>query len=745
MTPLEAAIELHRAGKLEEADAAYRRVLLQDPACHPAIHFLGLVALQRGAAQQAVEHIERALQLEPGRADYHSNLGQAYAAAGRAEDAERAYRAALALEPDYAVAHSNLGASLHGRGQLREAEQSYRRAVALQPALATAQNNLGSVLHELGRYEEAIACFHRALESVPDYAEAHSNLAGAHCQFASVLIDLGRFAEAERRLHQALALKPDFPEAHYNMGVVLMEAKRPAEAGHALQRATALRPGYVDAWRALGHALDAQGKVEESVAAIERAAALKPGDFQTQFMLGLRRIPRFNPSVEAIAASRERYAEALGALRASLRLDSPRAVSDAAEAVGQSLPFMLAYQGLNDRDLQAKYGELVCTVMDAWRRQQPRHQPAPRPAGGRIRLGIVSAHFRRHSVWDVLTRGLLAHIDRGRFEIIGYNTTQHRDEETSFAESRLDRFEQGPRPLQRWLEMIEQDAPDALLYPEIGMDPVSTRLGAMRLAPVQAVLWGHPETTGLPTMGYFLSGELFEPRDAQTHYTERLRTLPGLGCTFSAIKMPPAEFDLAAHGIPQGADCVRLLSCQMAFKYLPQHDAVFPRIAAAAGNCCIVLVRLRKDDYQFARFYERLQRAFAAAGLEADKFCRIVDNQPRDRFFALMRCMDIYLDTLDFSGFTTAFQALQCGLPIVTMEGALMRGRLASGLLRRIGLEDAVAADPERYVQVAARMAREPSWRAALKAQIAARLPAVFDDTAPVRAFEGFLQETIVR
>ena len=121
-----------------------------------------------------------------------------------------------------------------------------------------------------------------------------------------------------------------------------------------------------------------------------------------------------------------------------------------------------------------------------------------------------------------------------------------------------------------------------------------------------------------------------------------------------------------------------------------------------------------------------------------------VDLLPRDAFFGLMEKMDVYLDTLCFSGFTTAFQALQCALPIVTLESGLMRGRLASGLLRRLGLAETIAADPEQYVSIAAGLGRDRARRAALKARLAGDAARLFNDPAPLRAMEHLFERRVV-
>lgn len=798
---LQAAVDHHQAGRLQEAESGYRSVLQLEPNHSEALHMFGLLAHQTGNFDIATQLIEKAIAMESSRPDYHNNLGGAYVALGRAHDAAQAFGAAVALDPSLAAAHYNLGHALCSIGRLQEAEQSYRQATVLSPDLAVAHGNLGNVLNELGRPQEAEECLRRAAALSPDDAGTYSNLGNvllglgrleeaelshhravsldpgiavvhsnlgclllalgkleeaeqssrravalepglfdAHCNLGSTLSSLGRFEEAERSLRQALALRPEFATAHYMLGNLLMELRRLPEAERSYRRAIALRDDHADAHNGLGSALSEQDRMKEAIACYRRAAELTPNAFKSKFASCMREIPMFYGAPGEIEDSRSRYAGSLATLRAHLLLDTPRAVIDAAEAVGNQIPFFLAYQGLNDRDLHSRYGDLICTIMRAWQGLQDLPPPR-RHASGRIRIGIVSAHFRSSSVWDVLTRGMVLGLDRTRFELFGYNTARSRDSETSLAEATLEGYRQGPLPLRRWLELIRADAPDVLIFPEIGMDPMTTKLAALRIAPVQAAMWGHPDTTGLPTIDYYLSGELLEPAGAQAHYSERLVTLPNLGCSFRPLPARPVDFDLAAHGIPEREDCVLFLSCQAGvFKYLPDHDDIFLRIASVIKNCRFIFLR---SGNLFDQFHARLEVAFSASGLDIRQYCIVVDSLPRDEFFGLMTKADIYLDTPSFSGFTTAFQALQCGLPIVTMEGGFMRGRLASALLRRIGIDETVAADVDEYVSIATGLARDGARRSALKTRIAEQLPVVFHDTSPLRAMERFMEEAV--
>src|ERR1700730_15989773 len=225
------------AGRLKEAEATCRTLLVLDERHVGAWHLLGILALRGQDPAAALAHIERAASLAPQKADIRNSHGFVLRALGRNEDAEAAFREAARLDANFLEAHFQLGNLLREAKRNSDAEASYRRVLALSPDHAQAHNNLGAALGEQRRFEEAAEHFRRATELRPGYAEGHSNLAHA-------LRAVGRAEEAEAACRRGRALAPRLAVAHLTLGLALQDMGRMDEALASFRRASALDPGY---------------------------------------------------------------------------------------------------------------------------------------------------------------------------------------------------------------------------------------------------------------------------------------------------------------------------------------------------------------------------------------------------------------------------------------------------------------------------------------------------------------------
>lgn len=726
----ETGMAAHQEGDLGRAERYYDLALGADPDHAGALHNLAILRAGMDRTIEAIELLRRAIAADPATPQARFNLATILLDAGETEAAILQYEAALALKPAYPEALVNLGRALAIQGDPAAALARYYEAEAVDPDYAPALTNIGVALMGQGAYTEAGDRFVRVLIQQPGSAEAAYNVANA-------LRALGRFAEAIDFFDRALSARPDYVEAMVNRANTLRALDRIDEALAGYSGALELEPEQSKLYLNVGQLLRDRGDSGAARAALARALELDPEDTDARVAAVMAELPLVYGDAGEVDSARLRYSEALERLAADYA--TPRRLADLARAVGASQPFYLAYQGRNDRELQAGYGALVCAATA--QALPPAPIAGPPAEGERIRVGVVSGFFRDHSNWKIPIKGWLTGLDRSRFEIFGYYTAARRDAATEEAVALCDRFVHGPQPLDTWRAKIIADAPHVLIYPEVGMDPTVPRLAAQRLARVQCVSWGHPDTTGFPTLDHYLSSELMEPEGAQEHYSENLVRLPGLGVAWTPQISVPDRAPRAALGCRETATvywCGQSLP-----KNLPAYDQVWPRIAKRVGDCQFVFIGLPQASTADSAFRARLERAFAAEGLDAARHCVVLPRLSGPEFLAAMGAADVYLDSLGWSGCNSTLESLVHDLPVVTTPGAFMRGRHSTAILTLMGVEDTIAPDVAAYVDIAARLALEPDWRASISARMGRAKAKVVQDQSAVRGLEAFLEQAV--
>lgn len=694
---LKTAFSLHQAGNLGKAADLYRQIIERDASNAYALHYLGVIEASAGHFDQAKSLMARSLAISPANIQFIEN-----------------YATFLFQIGDYEFAIQTCAQGF----QINRANGSiiYIKAICL---------------FKLQKYQESLVEFDRLLSIQPNHFIAIN-------ERASVLAEMRRYDDAIVGVEKALAIRPQYAEAYLNKGNIYCALKRYAEAIEAYDKALAVRPGLAEAYFGRGTIFYHLNLNDEAVADFERAIALKPDYAEARFYSCFAELPILYAHEEEIVRRRNTYARKLRALHDDV--EAERVGGNLVEGVAIRAPFYLAYQGYNDRDLQALYGSLVCRIMEG-------KHPAPplRPSLGDnpIRVGIVSPFFHRHPVWNLMVRGWSSQLDRKRFQVFGYHVGAHSDAETDVAANICSRFVHRTLTADEWRDEILRDAPHVLIYPGLFMDNICTQLAAQRLAPVQCNSWGHPETSGMPTLDYFLSSDLMEPPEAEQHYTERLIRLPNL-----SIYYEPVEVDSSATGRAQfglRTDAAVFFCGQSLFKYLPQFDLVFANIAKQVKNCQFVFIRTGGARRVDNLFQERLDRIFSSAGLKASDCCTILPTQSQSQFISLIGQCDVFLDSIGWSGGNTTLEALLQDLPIVTMPKALMRSRHSTAILQMMGVDETIVDTIDDYVSVAARLANHPNERHALGRKIADNKHRLYRDRAPVEALQDFLDSVVHR
>jgi tetratricopeptide (TPR) repeat protein len=262
------AFGLFQQGRLDEAERAWRAILLRKPDDPEAMHVLGLILARTGRAE-GMQLLDRSVARAPRNAGFLTNRAQILAQAGRGDEALRDLRRAVMLDPSFHPAYCLLGGVLRRLGRNEEALAAFRKALAIDARVPEAHVGLGNVLRERGDPAGARSAFEAALNLDPRNASAHYNL-------GALLLGAGDAIAAERAFRKALEREPRHSLALNNLGIVLREAGRMAEARECFERAVAADGRNVEALNNLGLTLQQEEQYAEAIACYREAMGLRP-------------------------------------------------------------------------------------------------------------------------------------------------------------------------------------------------------------------------------------------------------------------------------------------------------------------------------------------------------------------------------------------------------------------------------------------------------------------------------------
>jgi len=299
------ALDLHKKGKLAEAEKCLKKLLAVQPNHAEALHALGVIKAQAGHPMRAVELFDQALMIRPDYALAYFNRGNALKEACQFDAALSSYDRAIAIKPDFtkainsrrllwqwqhqadsalkfvdadaasqspvqsAAALYKCGMRLMKIKNFSGAIANYDRAIAMKPNHAEAHHARGFALKKLGRFEEALASYDRAVAIKPGFAEAHVNR-------GVTLQEMKQLDAALASYEQAIAVKPDFAMAHINRGNVLWNLQKIEAAIGSYDRGLEFMPDNKEALNSRGVALYALKQLDAAIASYRRALAVDP-------------------------------------------------------------------------------------------------------------------------------------------------------------------------------------------------------------------------------------------------------------------------------------------------------------------------------------------------------------------------------------------------------------------------------------------------------------------------------------
>ena len=597
------------------------------------------------------------------------------------------------------------------------------------------QFRCGHHFAEIGLLDQGITCYERSIELKPSIKSHH--------QVAQLYRRRSDFDNGVRHLEAALEIAPDNGAVRSDL-LNLVAMQGDMARFEAVAARGDLEQGHLAAcYNRLGQTLVEKGDSRRAMNCLEKAVALAPEYFAYRWSKLLTPSNGYR-SDKDFAKARKRYLAGLTAVEEAYDALTPAEQDIAYRCTEQLTNQEVHCQSADDIAVQKPTGQLLHRVMahafPRYMAQIPRRHPGN---SRRLRVGFVSPTCFIDHPFQRAFGAWATELDSERFEVFGYTLTYHHDDVTNRMAQAMEHFVPFGGDAVALRQRIVADEPDVLVYPDVGLDPRVHQLAPLRLAPVQCAGWGHPVTTGLPNIDYFLGGQLMEPDNAQANYTETLVRLPHLGVSQAPSVLPPLEDCFAPAILAGRSRATTLFLCtQDPRRMVPGHDYLFARILQGLPDAELWFVDSIRDDATRA-FVRRLARTCESYGVDFHSRCVVLPRLSLAEQGWVISEVDALLDTSFWSGYGSTFDALARGTPVITMPGGTMRGRRSFAILRHLGLDDLVSGTEQEYVALAVRLTTDHEFRAHCTAKIETARENLFGDDEVIRDLENFLDRSL--
>ena len=703
------AIERFQQGNLPEAQACLDKALEIDPNDFNALHILGVVYVHQRQNEKAQAFFRRAIEVNPDSGVAHFNLATSLSESGDDEAALPHHEKATVLSPGDPDTWVNYGKSLARLKRQNEALDCYQKALALNPEHPQALGNQGALLAELQRHEEALTTFEKAIAVNPTMPSAWANQANTLC-------NLKRHSEALPLYERALQLDPDSADIWCRKGDALNALGKHEEALAAFDHAIRLNPQHANAWHHKGNALNELKRPQEALTHYDQALALKPdhpylhGDRLTTQM-AVCDWHGIDAQFDAIARRLENNQPAATPFDILGTQDDPALQKKAAELYAQNFPATHSLGAI------------------------PKRKP-----GKKVRIGYFSRDFHNHAT-AYLAAELFELHDREQFDVIAFSFGPDKaDRMRHRLQQAFDRFIDVRDKSNREIAMLARSLEIDIAVDVQGYQTEHrTGIFAHRAAPVQVSFLAYPGTTGAPFMDYLVADQTVIPAENQEFFAEKIAYLPDAYQPNDRQRLiSDKRFTRTELGLPETGFVFCCFNGN--YKILAETFDVWMRILDQVDGSVLWLLESSPLTMH------NLRQAAEARGIASERlvFAKTMDLPDH---LARQRAADLFLDTLPYNAHTTASDALWAGLPVLTCQGQSFTSRVASSLLKAVGLPELVTDAYTDYGRLAIELATQSEKLEEIRSKLAERRETapLFDTPRYVSNLESAYREMMAR
>ncbi|MEA5561195.1 tetratricopeptide repeat protein [Planktothrix agardhii] len=730
-------------GKIESALRAYFQALELRPNFAEIHANIGTMLFKMQQWEQAISSYEKALELNPNLAAVYWNLGKVFQTVGRVDESITAWQKALELQPNLVEAEFNFefGNSLARRGLWDEAAKNYQRAIALKPQWAEVYANLGSVRSQQGEEQEAIQYYQKAIELKPDLPQPYLYLGhifsnkgeseqaiyhyqqsiklkpdsiDSYANIANIYAKIGRVEAAIQNFEQALALQPDWAELHCRLAHI-RKHDQPSEALINLEKAIELKPDFVEAYQQLCDLLSHSTNLAKA-REMSDLYCQKCGD----------KVPVLSAVAYIFAYSQsgacQQALEKLIELEKICYQDPDKLEVSEVIILYEILLFTVSHLR-DDVEANAKLYRLIAQQYAKHRFSgvpSPQYALIPEKTSLKpLRIGLISKHFRRHSVgW--CSENLIKELSLISPHIYIYVTGQLPTDEVT------QRFEQiaakfyWPKSFPNGFGSPEEltteilgDRLDILVDLDSMTVPTNVQILYRRPAPV-CVSWLGFDAPYVSGDNYFFCDQYSHPQGIEKHYLEKLIRLPHTSVALEPFKSRPVDRNAVRKGLNIQPDQIVYLCVAPGRK--TNLEMIQAQVKILQGVPNSVLLRKGQGDNNLIR--ELYHQVCVEQNVDQGRVIFIGLTKTEEEHRAIYYVADALLDSYPYNGGTHNLEALSANLPIITRAGEQYLSRMGYSFLKAVNLDIGAAWTWEEYTQLGIKLGLDANLRDQIKSHL---------------------------
>jgi len=620
--------------------------------------------------------------------------------------------------------HHNPTKSYQSLGDSTLAAIDNNAALSRRRKYAESMFSLGVHQNRKGEYKNAVNYFREAIEMMPEFPHSYCNLAYA-------LQNLGMTEEAIERYLQFIFLAPEevYPEFLQNLAFLLLKEGRDEDAEYFYLECIKKYPCFTNAYISLSNLYKNTGYYEKSVNILKQLMKHSP-TLEIELRIAFT-VDRIMDSNETIEKQRKKLLHSIENLH-----QKNMNIGEFLKGIGE-INFSLAYHGRDDKEILEKIGRLHIKNDPSLVWESP-HCKTWRntPLKSRIKLGIISDHLTTDHTIFKLNYGIINHLPRDLFYVVFFSHIPRPGKDIDIVKNIVDETIILDDDFNKARKQIAQKELDIIFYPSVGMNAFSYFISFSRLAPVQCVTWGHPNTVGSPNLDYFIVSKNMVLDNADEHFCERLIQLENISNYYYRPKLEQEKYR-KYFSLPESA---KIYLCpQTLFKFHPDFCGAAAKVLQTDARGLLVLIEGKKKGWK-----ELLIQRFKKHSNRIEERMIFLPFLAYQDFLSLQKIADVILDPFHFGGGNTSYEAFAFGMPVVTWPSDYLKGRLTYSFYCKMGIYDLIARDHQQYIELALKVANDDKWRNKMIEKIKSRNHVLYENKNAVKELAAFLARATI-